>query len=486
MSRALTNDVALTNKSVPPLTLCHHGCPVCSRTPRSLSPRCPCFGVSCVSSAGVAGIPTKLHGTVEPAAGAGGGLDKRCASVLAYPQTRDALYSLLSARCVCQDARRLLATQELSLLGGFGGDAPPGRVGGSAGIKSLEAGSSSLEGSIANPARRSSVSRRLASPPPLLVEIVRPARVADQRAAPAWGAEAEARRVPPARRAPVKAAAPVRRAGPVSSRAVPQSGPVYRYPWSTHPEPTPAPAPAPVPAPAPAPMPAPAPAPVPQPARWYGKYMPAQRMPARSAPATRAAAAPPVTQTVQTRTELIPLPLSSLERLTLSAASTPAAAPAPVPGPAPAPAPGPDGAAVMPAAGAAPVWPIGMAAPPAPPVLPAGQLAPPTVAMLNVGDSLSAALADLTVGAREGSGARSSSSDAEAGHAAPTGTAPAKSAATTSHARSSSTRRKPPPPPPQDEAIPKRNGAMGLYPLRSGLAQEGDANPEMGYYGGSA
>jgi hypothetical protein len=100
--------------------------------------------------------------------------------------------------------------------------------------------------------------------------------------------------------------------------------------------------------------------------------------------------------------------------------------------------------------------------------------------MLNVGDSLSAALTDLTLGAREGGGAHSSSSDADAGQAAPV-----KSAAAASHTRSSSAKTRPPPPP-QDEAIPKRNGAMGLYPLRSGLAQEGDANPEMGYFGGSA
>lgn len=103
--------------------------------------------------------------------------------------------------------------------------------------------------------------------------------------------------------------------------------------------------------------------------------------------------------------------------------------------------------------------------------------------MLSVGDSLSAALTDLTLGRQGGGGG---STDTGAGHAAPTSTAPPVPATSTKQARSSPARSRLPPPPPQDESLPKRNGAMGLYPLRSGLAQEGDANPEMGYYGGSA
>jgi hypothetical protein len=36
------------------------------------------------------------------------------------------------------------------------------------------------------------------------------------------------------------------------------------------------------------------------------------------------------------------------------------------------------------------------------------------------------------------------------------------------------------------ESVPEHNSAgEGMYPLRSGLAQAGDANPTMGYYGGS-
>jgi hypothetical protein len=122
-------------------------------------------------------------------------------------------------------------------------------------------------------------------------------------------------------------------------------------------------------------------------------------------------------------------------------------------------------------------------------VLPAGAIAPPSFAALNVGDSLSVAMAGLAQGRGLETFTTDDNTGATQSASAVGASPPPKRAKRDTHAKRST------PSPPQGahtpavptEAVPQHNSAgEGLYPLRSGLADAGDANPRIGYYGGAA